>query len=111
VNPDLKAIYDDLVSYTSQETLMGQNVDIRVEDDIYIKLYVNDEGGIKGQFKKPMMVINFSQPGVLTVKFMLLDQSKFGYISEKFKLIQLGKDAFRIDFEKLENFEHFIGSL
>lgn len=111
MHPDLKHIYNELKEYTSQEQLMGHDVDLRVEDNIVIKVYIRDENGINGQMKKPLMIVYFSRPGILTVKFLMLDPSKSGYLFENFRLLQLESNSFKVDFEKLEDFEHFVGAL
>lgn len=111
MHPDLKHIHDELRDYLSAEQLMGYDTDLRVEDNLMIKVYIRDEDGINGQFKKPMLMIYFSRPGILTVKFLLLDSSNAEYLFSNFKIVTLENNVFRVDFEKLEEFEHFIGSL
>lgn len=111
MHSDLKYIYDEMVEYTSKEMLMGEEVNIRVEEDLYIKVYVRDDEGIQGQFKKPLMTIFFSGPGRLTVKFILMNNALHGYLAENFRLRHIEKSSFRVDFESLEEFEKFIGSL
>ncbi|AEO93742.1 gp484 [Bacillus phage G] len=107
----MKNIYDDLLDYTSKETLFGNAVDILVDDGMMIKVYIRDEEGINGTFKKPLMSIHFIMPGVLTVKFILNNPSAYEYLFSGFKIMHIERNAYRVDFEKLEDFERFIGSL
>lgn len=111
MNPDLKAIYDDMNEYVNEHGLLGFNVNMRVEDGIFIKVYVNDEGGIKGTFTKPLMNVYFSAPGILTVKFLLENRQKYGELIGQFPMRPIEKDTYRIDFPSLEKFELFIGSI
>lgn len=110
MNPDLKKIYIDVKEYVEQYGLLENDVNIRVEEDLFIKIYIDDADGIKGQFKKPLMVIYFSAPGVLTVK-IVLEKSKFIELSEGFKLSPLERGTYKIDFLELAEFERFIGSI
>lgn len=111
MNPDLKSIYDDLNEYVKEHGLLGFNVNMRVEDGIFIKVYVNDENGIKGTFTKPLMNVYFSTPGMLTVKLVLEDRSKYGELVSQFPMKPIEKDTYRIDFSSLEKFELFVGSI
>jgi hypothetical protein len=108
MHPDLVDIYNYLDGYVVARGLMGQDVNIRVEESIYIKLYINDEGGIKGQYKKPLMNVYFSAPGLLTVKFILLDTSLYGELAENFHLAVIERNSFRVDFDSIDKFKKFI---
>lgn len=112
MNPDLKEIYG-MIGEKVRESggLMGYDVGVRVEDGIYIKLYIRDEESIHGSFKKPMMVVYFSAPGLLTVKFLLLDRDRYREIVQRFRVIVLEKDSYRIDFDNLEGFREFLDTL
>lgn len=110
MNPDLKKIYIDVKEYVEQYGLLENEVNIRVEEDLFIKIYIDDVDGINGQFKKPLMIIYFSAPGRLTAK-LVLEKSKFIELSESFKLSPLERGTYRIDFLELKEFEKFIGSI
>lgn len=109
MHPDLKVIYDFLLSETANRGLMGYDVDLRVEEDIYIKVYIRDEESINKRWTRPLMVVYFSAPGVLTVKFIAM--VNIAKLSKEYKMLPLEGHSFKVDFLNSDDFESFVKKL